>query len=383
MGLKIRLCLTTILLLSIVPIVEAAWEGPVEVISGIWGSGTEQFGLRSGDSEDTFPLLNVVTPDGKIVITDSVNKKQLVFSIQSNFIKEVQWIVKSREGGRTVYDVPEYSFGPVVGFSADGNISTSSGGKYFLVTPTGQLIRTSTTRPLELGKVNSQRISAGQYKSTITYPGAVYQILADQPVVKYYRDSIKNIYQIETFTETVGEEETTSYKVHKYNKCSKKISTLSMPRSQYEPMPPEAAEHPTWVPVPVMEYGEPLVAPNGEVYAWARTKTQYKILKWTWVDDPNVPTGPDAPTGLSVMPSTTGLYLTWVASPQDPGCVTGYEIAHASSSGGVYSTVATLEKGAIKYNDTTAATGTTHYYKIRAVAGSEYSPYTSEVSGKR
>jgi len=37
----------------------------------------------------------------------------------------------------------------------------------------------------------------------------------------------------------------------------------------------------------------------------------------------------------------------------------------------------------VKYNDTTAEAGTTYYYKIRVVAGSEYSPYTTEVSGKR
>ena len=131
------------------------------------------------------------------------------------------------------------------------------------------------------------------------------------------------------------------------------------------------------------EYGKSVFAPNGDVYTWKRTPDKYAILKWTWVDDPNVPTGPDAPTGLTLMPSTTGLYLTWTASAQDPGCVTGYEVARATSSGGVFSSVATVDKGVIKYNDTTASTNTTYYYKIRAVAGSEYSLYTSEVSGKK
>lgn len=83
------------------------------------------------------------------------------------------------------------------------------------------------------------------------------------------------------------------------------------------------------------------------------------------------------------MPSTTGLYLTWTASPSDPGCVTGYEVARATSSGGVFSSVGTVNAGVVKYNDTSAAAGTTYFYKVRAVAGSEYSPYTAEVSGKR
>ena len=33
------------------------------------------------------------------------------------------------------------------------------------------------------------------------------------------------------------------------------------------------------------EYGEAVVAPNGDVYTWKRALTTYSILKWTWVDD--------------------------------------------------------------------------------------------------
>jgi hypothetical protein len=63
--------------------------------------------------------------------------------------------------------------------------------------------------------------------------------------------------------------------------------------------------------------------------------------------------------------------------------VTGYEVSRATISGGVFSTVGTVEKGVIKYHDTTASAGTTYYYKVRAVAGSEYPNYTADVSGKR
>jgi len=84
-----------------------------------------------------------------------------------------------------------------------------------------------------------------------------------------------------------------------------------------------------------------------------------------------------------VTPSINGLYLTWTTSPNDPGCVTGYEVVRATSSGGVYSNLTTVEKGVVKYNDTSASAGTTYYYKVRAVAGTEYSPYTAVVSGKR
>ena len=73
------------------------------------------------------------------------------------------------------------------------------------------------------------------------------------------------------------------------------------------------------------------------------------------------------------------MYLTWAASPNDPGCVTGYEIDQATTSGGPYTVLTTVNAGVLKYNDTSAAAGTTYYYKIRAVSGTDYSPYTSEV----
>jgi hypothetical protein len=114
-----------------------------------------------------------------------------------------------------------------------------------------------------------------------------------------------------------------------------------------------------------------------------RTPDAYSILKWTWQDEPNVPSGPDAPTNIAAASSINGLYLTWVASPQDPGCVTGYEVSRATSAGGVSTTVGTVNGGVLKYNDTSATAGTMYYYKIRAVSGTEFSPYTVETPGKR
>jgi hypothetical protein len=318
------------------------------------------------------------------MIRDIVNGRRKIYATNGTLVRMVQctknaageWNEECRIIGNYVQTAP------------DGNIWTGpeylKQQSYSLYSPTGQPIRTSTTRPAELGKVNSQKTGTAQYRSMVQYPDFVYQVIAAQPIVKYYRDTNQNLYQIETFTETVnGDDDITSYKVHKYNKCGKEMSVLNIPRSQYAAMPPEAAERPTWKPMPIMEYGEPLVSITGDVYTWKRTPTNYSILKWTWVDDPNVPSGPDAPTNLAVAASINGLYLTWAASPNDPGCVTGYEVSRATSAGGVGSTVGTVNAGTLKYNDTTATAGTTYYYKIRAVSGTDYSSYTSEVSGKR
>ncbi|MCX7794234.1 MAG: fibronectin type III domain-containing protein [Thermodesulfovibrionales bacterium] len=255
--------------------------------------------------------------------------------------------------------------------------------KFYLYSPTGQLIKTSTERPLELGWVSSVRIN-GHYKSIVKYPDMVYQIIADQPIVKYYRDINQNLYQIETFTETVGDEEIISYKVHKYSRCSKKVSVLNMPRSQYEPMPPEMSDMPTCKPRPIIEYGEPLVAPNGDVYAWARTKTHYKILKWTWVDEPDTAADvPDAPEALKVTATERGLMLSWKASPQDPGCVTGYEIERSATSSTGYTKIADRGKGVLRYEDTTVEKGQVYYYRVRAMYKTAPSGYSNEANGRR
>jgi hypothetical protein len=347
----------------------AAWQMPIEVIKGNWGSNEGQFGLRTGDSGDDFPEIEAITPDGKIVISDIVNKKQLVFLENGNFLKEVKWTVKSKEGGRTVYDVPEYSFGPVVGYSSDGNIYTGSDNKYFLDSPTGQLLKTYTTRPSELGQIKTETLGTKKYRITIVYPEKTYILASDALFMKYVRDKNGNVYGAN------------SGGVWRFNQCGKEIAELIIPTEEKESIPfKNAPEESITLDV---EYGEPVVALSGDVYTWKKTDSKYAIVKWTWQDDPTVPSGPDAPSGLTVTPSTTGLYLAWTASAQDPGCVTGYEVARATSSGGVFSTVGTVDKGVVKYNDTTAEVGTMYYYKVRAKAGSEYSPYTAEVSGKR
>lgn len=379
MGLIIRILFTFTCVITIVAQSYAGWQGPAEIINGIWGSRVAQFGLEQGDSGDEFPEIEAIIPDGKIVISDTVNKKQLVFTNDGNFIKEVKWMLKAQSGGRTTYSVPEFSYGSVLGYTGDGNIYTSSGNNFFLKSPSGQLIKTMTTKPLELGVVKTETRGSGNYRITITYPDKTFVLTSDSYFEKYVRDNRGYVYGLN------------SGGIWKFNQCGKEIAELIIPTEEKEAI--TAKNAPDQSIAFDVEYGQPVVSPNGDVYTWRKSPNKYSVVKWTWVDEPNVSTGPDAPTGLSLMPSTTGIYLTWTASPQDlsavtpaqagPGCVTGYEIARATTSGGAFSTVGTVDKGVVKYNDTTASTGTTYYYKVRAKAGTEYSPYTNEVSGKR
>ena len=243
--------------------------------------------------------------------------------------------------------------------NTDCSIIISGGEKkgWKAYSPTGQLIKTYTTRPPELGVASQTLLGNGQYKITVTYPDRVWSYVDTNMEPPYMRDMNGNLYS------------TGGTQAIRWNFCGKELARLTMP---------EVKEGDDFA-----EYGEAVVAPNGDVYTWKRTPDKYSIVKWTWVDDPNTPTGPDAPTNLAVAASTTGLYLTWKASTQDPGCVTGYEISRADTSGGTLSVIATVDKGVLNYNDTTAVVGTTYYYKLRAKSGSDFSVYTNEVSGKR
>jgi len=233
---------------------------------------------------------------------------------------------------------------------------------------------------LELGVIKSSlRQSDGNYRTIIQYDDITYSVKAPTKIGHFTRDISGNLIA----AIRLGSRATLHYRVYKYDRCGKVLGFVDLPANNIISEPDTIPPRPTPKLTIVAEYGKPMIAPNSDVYTWKRTPKTYSILKWTWQDDPNEPTGPDGPTNFQVQSAINGLYLTWELSLQDPGCVTGYEIERATSSGGVYSTVGTVEKGVIKHTDTTAEAGTTYYYKMRAKADSEYSEYVGPVSGKR
>lgn len=371
MGLKI-ITITIWAILNTTALAFGGWQEPVEKISGVWGTGDTNFGIENGETSDRFPSLAAILSNGRIVISDQVNEREVLYNSDGVLIKIVPWFIYQNATKTTNPEYPTYQYWNVQGYTPEGNIWIKIK-NYTLKDSSGQIIRTSPTRPLELGLLESKSYKSGSYLHSIRYPDKSYSfILPWESLNAYWRDLAGNIV---VAAQTNGKD-----MVYKINPCGKIMGQMQIPEDKghvVDQIGPELIGELDY------EYGKPIFAPNGDIYAWKRTPDTYSILKWAWVDDPNVSSGPDAPTGLTLMPSTTGLYLTWTASPQDPGCVTGYEVSRATSTGGIGTTVATVNKGVVKYNDATATTGTTYYYKIRAVAGSEYSPYTSEVSGKR
>jgi hypothetical protein len=390
----------------------AAWNGPQVVVQGSWGSGEQEFGYRKGDIRDVFPDSVIVLSDGKIVVLDELSEKLKIFRADGTFLKSIQVIAigfyrldldsivggKLDDKGKTkigVYNISTEKWlwidnSTDIGYLPDLTVYISDANhdiyiwnnhdKGYRYSSTGTILDTYSTRPLIFGQeVSSQKKSDGNYSTVIRFDDMMYGCKTPTTFDSFTRDSLGYLYGIAH----PGRGADLHYRVYKVTKCGNTIATLDFPPDKSHAIvihdPPPATD----IVTVDEEYGKPVIAPNGDVYTWKRTPDNYSILKWTWVDDPNTPSGPDAPTGLSAMPSTTGIYLTWTASAQDPGCVTGYEVAQATTSGGPYTTLTTMTAGMLKYNDTSANAGTTYYYKVRAKSGSDYSPYSREASGKR
>lgn len=89
-----------------------------------------------------------------------------------------------------------------------------------------------------------------------------------------------------------------------------------------------------------------------------------------------------APTELHLRIVRDGFQLTWAISPQDPGTVTGYEIVRADVFSGPYEPVGTVDKGVSTFVDRTAKPEVIYFYKVRALAGTRYSPFSREAAGE-
>ncbi len=361
-----------ILLISIRPVnVFAGWSGPQAIIQGMWGTGDDQFGITSQDTSDFIPNFNVTT-EQKVVIRDGTNRRVKIYNFSGAL--ELIELYKTNLSYKDLTIADSYGFsGDFVGYGEGGvNYFYRADQKVYIhFSPTGQLLQTYTSKPLELGKVKEKSLGGGKYKVTVKYPDKEWGIIGKSAFPKYMRDLNGNLYG-------VGDTQ-----VARFNDCGRELARLAMPENIREEM---SSDQPGAEPISgvIEEYGRPVLASNGDVYTWKSTADTYSILKWTWQDDANAPANaPDAPTNLIASASTTGITLTWKASPQDPGCVTGYEIGRSETAGGPYTALGTINKGIFKYEDTTVEAGKTYYYKIRAMFGSAYSEYSNEASGSK
>jgi fibronectin type 3 domain-containing protein len=91
---------------------------------------------------------------------------------------------------------------------------------------------------------------------------------------------------------------------------------------------------------------------------------------------PESTSAPAAPTGLTATSSFGGVDLALIPSPTT---VSYYNVKRATTSGGPYTTVATVIAGT-HYTDTNAISGTTYYYVVSAVNSTGESPNSAQTS---
>jgi alpha-D-xyloside xylohydrolase len=92
------------------------------------------------------------------------------------------------------------------------------------------------------------------------------------------------------------------------------------------------------------------------------------------VQRPTPPAPPAAPTGVSAVPGSTGITLSWSGPTES----TVYRVQRALQSGGPYSTVATV--AATSWLDSSVNAGSTYFYVVSAINAGGEGPASNEVS---
>lgn len=208
---------------------DAAWSGPSEIISGTWGTGAGQFGLRTEGGLSVLPSIEAITPEKHVIVSDPVNRKQMVFSGDGKLSNELKW-----------------------------NAAKGNEGK--AVTPLSQKDR-------EAIMVQSMKISASTFRITVVFPDKNAVLDSDLDFKSAARDVSGFVYGI------------SPDRVVRFDRNGIKTADLAVPASHEELIPVPGHRAPRGV---YIEYGEPSIAPNGDIYLWRKSDEKYGILKWTW-----------------------------------------------------------------------------------------------------
>lgn len=376
-----------LLLLFVAMYAHAGWTGPTEVVSGLWGAGPGQFGKRFAEGKEIVPRVFAVSPSGRIAVADEQAEERIqifdrngkvervlpVFATVILFGSHDELLVsggrfaKYRPDGERDWEFEGISYDALYELP-DGDIIAHDNGRntYYRYSRDGVLRESSVHAPLDIGRLSETRNIGGRVWTVIAYPDGGYSI----PVESAQGQQARHDH---------GELSAASgRRVFRYGRCGREIGRLGLPERATETMQFGGSSI-------ALEagYGGPVLARNGDVYAWKQTKYRYAIVRWSWRDEPEADDGPDAPSDLEVKAAKKGLVVAWRAPAQDPGCVTGYEIVRARSAKGPYSSLASVKAGTMAYTDAGAKRKTAYFYQVRAVAGRSASAYSEHASGRR
>jgi hypothetical protein len=314
-----------LLILLILPTsVFGGWSIQETVVETSWGNLPGQVGVSIGDTiaYDDFPNYFGVTFDGKVVIADTINGRLEIFNSDGSYLLSIssplQWdgwpysvVVNGSNCAVVGYAEMTHTFsttnGSLIGVAQNmGGVDyvnsdcskiyseTKDGWKIY--TPTGQLLSTSPTRPLELGRW-SWRCLEGvkteekcfKHHIEIEYPDAVYVYEVTKPL---FKSNLKDQVRINDnlIMDNKGYDEDCVY--------AYSVTATVMPDGATKPLrwlgyvtkwERPQGEYGTEIvgveklDVLIKEYGSPVIGPDGSIYTWMRTPTHYKILRWRWV----------------------------------------------------------------------------------------------------
>lgn len=408
-----------VLLVYLLPVeLFAGWVGPSELIKGKWGDGPKEFGVLQGrpDKDDSFPKFFEINNEGYLYISDIVNDVIHKYDNNGNFIISIKpppdydacWDIYQiddfhdnvyihRNGGFLVQCQSNYLFfgdnnkllaavndPSVNGFVVDGeqeyyfDIGLGSG-KYPIRNYHRYSVKGEFLGVCQENTVKEQAsFSIKNNKIKIQYPdNQTYSITISGAFHSYFRDNLKTLFIIE-----LGEADyyKRNYRVYRKTACSKEVTTLDMPRTQFDlnrpPKEKDLTAYYNWAPIVIVEYGTPVFSNNGDIYCWARTSTEYKILKWAWQGEPQ------APQSLTAKISGTKVWLEWKVPVQNIDAVTGYEIFRSANACGPFSSLATVENNEMQFMDDNLKADDLFYYQVRAIRDKSFSGFSNKVAGQ-
>lgn len=232
-----------------------------------------------------------------MVISDGANMRTVVYSSAGILKDSDPWTEVIKPDGRKSYSHKKYLLGCCfAGYGGTGNLWIDRKGAYMSFDNRGNPFQSASTRPLELG-VTSFRYIAGvtaenrcrsvhYYEYAVEYPDAVYIFdecqedfksdlsgpvrVFDNLIMDNHQGSIYVYRVMRTFPALEG---------RKQKRYLEWIATWRKPEDEFGPPRMVCLERLANL---TAEYGDPVIGPDGSVYSWKRTPTNYKILKWTW-----------------------------------------------------------------------------------------------------
>ena len=275
-------------LYSLITPAYGAWINQEILIIGTWGSASAQFGFIGGDTPayDIWPIAIEVFPFSKIFIADDVNKRTNIYSSDGKFVETVPWkeIVTASyieyERNKYIYD------GALSGFDANLAFWTKESNLYHKYDSSFTLKKTLSSRPLELGKITTKKMSATQWHYEIEFPDRIYVFEGDKDAIK--EDGLlkvnDNLIMQNRDARVMAYKVTAEIAVQHNQRKKFQLATAaewSKPSDEFGPTRVVGVER---IPVLIAQYGNAVLASNGSIYVWMRTGKQYKILRWKWID---------------------------------------------------------------------------------------------------